>query len=115
MKNIFLLLFSLSLLSCNDDFPKVQKVEETVTISQTDKLEFLLSKGIPNEGGFSISQQAGNFTISEIQHLENGVFYVYAPEEGFTGTDLVKIKREDSNGAEVFSKTITTLNIKVTK
>lgn len=115
MKNFIFIILSLVLTGCNNDFPEMEKVEETVTISPTDRLEFPLAKAIPVEGGFSIAQQAKNYSVSEIRYLENGVFYVYAPAEGFTGKDVVKIKREDSNGAEVYSETITTLNIKVTE
>lgn len=115
MKKLSLLIISLMLFACNSEGPDSEKVEETITISQTDKMEFLLATAIPIEGGFSIAEQPEHFTISEIQHQEQGIYYVYKPEEGFTGTDIVKIKREDSNGAEIYSETITTLKINVTE
>lgn len=115
MKKLSLLLISLFLFACNNEASDSEKVEETITIAQTDKLEFLLATAIPIEGGFSIAEQPEHFTISEIQHREQGIFYVYKPEEGFTGTDFVMIKREDSNGAEIYSETITTLTINVTE
>lgn len=115
MKKFVLIIFCLSLWSCSDNSKENEKTEKTVTISRTDKLEFPLAKAIPIEGGYSIAQQAKNYSVSEIRYGEKGVFYVYAPKEGFTGTDLVKIKREDSNGAEVYAETITTLNIEVTE
>lgn len=115
MKKFVLIVFSIVLFSCNSDSPEVEKSEENLSISKTDTLEYFLAKAMPVEGGFSISQQANNFSISEIQHRENGVFYIYAAEEGFTGNEVVKITRKDSDGAKVYSETISVLNIEVTE
>lgn len=98
---------------CDGDSIPTEKVQETYNISNDEDIEFLLSTGIPIEGSFSVHEQAKQFEISEIQHKDEGVFYIYSPKPGFTGTDMVKIKREDSNGAEVYSQTITTLRITV--
>lgn len=114
MKKLSLLLISFLIFACNNEFPDSEKAEETVSISNTETLDFLLATAIPVEGGYSIAEQPKHFVVSEIQHREQGIFYVYQPIEGFRGTDLVKIKREDSNGAEIYSTTITTLNIQVT-
>ncbi|MFD2517302.1 hypothetical protein [Salinimicrobium flavum] len=77
-------------------------------------MEFFLASARPVEGRFSITTQAEHFTVSEIQHRDQGVCYVYKPEEGYTGADLVEIKRADSDGANIYSETITTFTIKVT-
>ena len=108
------MLLAFILLSCAADNSSEAEKQETFSISNSETVEFLLSKAIPIEGGYSISKQAERYSVSEIQYKENGIFYVYAPEEGFTGTDIVEIKREDSNGAEVYSVTKTKLTIKVT-
>ncbi|WP_324720128.1 hypothetical protein [Salinimicrobium sp. HB62] len=114
LKWILLLLCTFSL-ACNSDAIKTEKAEESFTISNSENLEFLLSPGIPIEGGFSIYEQAEHFEVSEIQIKDKGVVYLYTPEAGFTGTDIVKIKREDSNGAEIYAQTITTIKINVTE
>lgn len=116
MKKIILFAISLIFLACeNKTSVETEAPEETISISKADTLEHLLSKAIPTEGGFSISEQAAHAVLSEIKHREQGIFYVYAPESGFTGTEVVKIKRADSNGAEIFSETIITLEIEVTE
>lgn len=116
MKKYLILIFCLALLACNSNnsVPTEENVEN-LTVSTSGTLEFLLATAIPVEGGYSISQQAEHFKVSEIRHKQEGIFYFYEPEEGFTGKDVVKIKRADSNGAEIISETITTINIKVTK
>lgn len=114
MKNFIFIFLSSVLFSCNDKSPDTSKTEEIYSISRTETLEVLLATAIPIEGGYSISKQAENFEVSEIQYRDKGIYYVYAPEDGYAGTEVVKIKREDSNGAEVYAETITTLNIKVT-
>ena len=116
MKNlafIFLLLLSTrcSTADVNEDVVK----EKTVQISKSGTFEFFLASGIPIEGGFSISQQAEHFLVSEIQSRESGLYYVYVPEENFSGTDVVKILSESSNGAEIYAESTTVLTIKVTK
>jgi hypothetical protein len=116
MKLKFILLaLSSFVLACNSDSIKTERAEESLTISNSENLEYQLSTGIPIEGGFSILEQAEHFELSEIQIKGGGVVYLYTPEAGFTGTDIVKIKREDSNGAEVYAQTITTINITVTE
>ncbi|WP_029033122.1 hypothetical protein [Salinimicrobium terrae] len=115
MRNFVLVLISLFILSCNDDSLKSEKVQETYTVSNTETLEILLTTAIPVEGGYSVAEQPQHAVLSEVQYQEKGIFYVYKPEKGFTGIDVVKIKREDSNGAEVYAETITTINIKVTE
>ena len=116
MKKALLLFFCLSLFSCQEKGTlPTEEVQEKVTISNSEILEFLFSTAIPVEGGFSIVEQPENYTTSEIQHRQEGIFYIYKPEPGFTGEDMVKIKRADSNGAEIISETITTLNIEVTE
>jgi hypothetical protein len=116
MKKILLFAISLIFLACeNKTSEETEAPEETLSISKADTLEYRLSKVIPTEGGFSISEQAAHAVLSEIQYREQGIFYVYAPETDFRGTEVVKIKRADSNGAEIFSETITTLEIEVTE
>ena len=115
MKMLLLVVLSVFLLSCNEDSLKSEKIQETYSISKTETLEILLATAIPIEGGYSIAEQPQHAVLSEVQYQDKGIFYVYKPEEGFTGVDVVKIKREDSNGATVYSETITTLKIEVTE
>lgn len=115
MKNFGIIIIVFSLFACNSDSLETEIVQETVSISKTETLEFFLALAMPVEGGFSLTEQGEHFSVSEIQHRDQGVYYIYKPEEGFTGEDLVKIKRADSNGAKIYSETITTLNIKVTE
>ena len=116
MKAKFLLfIITIFALGCDGDSIKTEKVQEDFTITNSEDLEVLLSTGIPIEGGFSIHEQAKRFEVSEIQINDKGVVYLYTPEPGFTGTDIIKIKREDSNGAEIYAQTITTLKITVTE
>lgn len=116
VKRLALLMTTLAFLACDkgDSLP-TEEVEKNFTISSTDSLKFLLSEGIPREGGFCITEQAEHFVMSEIQYRENGLFYVYLPEKDFTGEDLVKIKREDSNGSKIYAQQVTTLKIQVTE
>ncbi|NJW53850.1 hypothetical protein [Salinimicrobium oceani] len=115
MKKLLLLLLILGSVACNDSSVETERSSEEFSITTADTLSFLLSRTIPIEGGYSVAQQAKNYSVSEIQHREGGIFYIYVPEPGFTGTEQVKIKREDSNGAEVFSETITNVTIKVSE
>lgn len=115
MSKYSILVFAFSFFACSGESQQTQKVEETVSISKTETVEFFLARAMPVEGGFSITEQAEHFSVSEIQHREEGVYYIYKPEEGFTGADLVKINRADSNGEKIYSETLTILNIKVTE
>ena len=113
MKKLVLVILSVFLFSCSEDSIPSQKLQETYSISSTETLEILLATAIPIEGGYSISDQAENFRVSEVRYKEHGIFYVYVPKEGFNGTDVVRIKREDSNGATVYAETVTTYKINV--
>lgn len=114
MKKFVILIFCLGILSCESG-PSIptRENEENLSIKASDTLEFVLATAIPIEGGYSIVKQPEHSAISEIQYRQEGIVYIYKPEEGFTGKDLVTIKRADSNGAEIISETITTINIKV--
>ena len=68
-------MISLAFPACDkEDSIPTEEVEKNFTISSADSLKFLLSEGIMREGGFSITEQAAHFVISEIQHRENGLF-----------------------------------------
>lgn len=113
MKNLALIFLSVLLFSCNKESPKSEKIQENYSVSGTGTLEVLLATAIPIEGGFSILEQAEHFNTSEIQYRNEGVFYVYVPRQGFTGIDVVKIKRSDSNGATIYAETISIYKINV--
>ena len=114
MRKYFLVVFCLGLLSCNSGTSiPTEEVGKKMTIAKNDSLQLLLSTAIPIEGGYSISEQAEHFEVSEIRHQQEGIVYIYKPEAGFTGKVVVKIKRADSNGAEIYAQTITTLEISV--
>ena len=115
MKSIVLVIISVFLLGCNGDSIETGKVQDSYSISNTESLEILLSEAIPVEGGYSISNQAKHSNVSEIQYRDKGIYYVYIPEDGFAGEDVVEITRADSNGATVYSKTVTTIKINVTE
>ncbi|MCC8359472.1 hypothetical protein [Salinimicrobium sediminilitoris] len=115
MRNFVFVLISVFLFGCSGDSLKTGKIADTYSVSNTETLEIFLTEAIPIEGGYNISQQAEHFTVSEIQYRDKGIYYVYVPEADFTGEDVVKITRADSNGATVYAKTVTTYNIDVTE
>jgi hypothetical protein len=115
MRNSVFVLISVFLFGCSSDSLKTGKVADNYSVSNTGTLEIFLTEAIPVEGGYSISQQAEHFTVSELQYRDKGIYYVYVPEADFTGEDVVKITRADSNGATVYAKTVTTYEIKVTE
>lgn len=109
-----LIVLSLLLINCSRDSSETEVIGKTLSISTSETLEWQLAKGIPIEGGFAIIEQAEYSSLSEIQNRADGIYYIYTPEAGFKGTDEVKIKRADSNGARVYSETIIVLTIHVT-
>lgn len=115
MKKLALVVLSFFLFSCNGDSLKSEKLNENYSVSNSETLEILLATAIPIEGGYSISQQAEHFEVSEIQFRDRGIYYVYDPEDDFTGEEVVKITRADSNGATVYAETVTTYKINVTE
>lgn len=115
MRNFVFIIISIFLFGCSGESLKAQKVQDAYSISNTETLELLLAEAIPIESGYSISQQAEHFDVSEIQYRDKGIYYVYVPEADFTGEDVVKITRADSNGATVYAKTVTTYKIDVTE
>lgn len=117
MKYLILVISLVLFSSCDQEDSDIEVTykEENAEISNAEIFEIFLSKGIPVEGGFKISQQAEHFSVSEIQYKESGLYYIYVPAENFFGNDVVKILSKSSNGAEVFSETVTTINIKVTE
>lgn len=114
MKNFTLLLIAIVLISCGKEGIDTDRVNINSRIKSTESLEVELG-GIPTEGGVRITRQAENFLISEIDSREEGLFYIYQPEEGFTGTDHVEITRDNSNGFEIYSRTLTILTIEVSE
>lgn len=109
------LLVTFLIFSCDrDDFAK-KPIRIERNISNTKSLGILLSRGMPVECGISITTQEKNYTLSEIRHREEGVFYLYEPKEGFPGTDTVEIPQEHSDGTKVYAQTATKVIISVTE
>lgn len=76
--------------------------------------KYQLMEGIPVEGGPVITQEPEHAVLSKIERSD-GVYYVYQPEAGFTGTDEVEITNNISNGAETVAQTILKLTIEITE
>ena len=77
-----------SLFSCSND--DVNVTTENVTISNSETYQYNLG-GFGDEEGVKISKQAEHYEISELNRSET-IVYIYKPEEGFSGSDLVKIE-----------------------
>ena len=110
-----LLVLAFLIFSCSENNLAENSTRIERNIKSTEDLAILLAPGMPVEGGISITTQAKNYTLSEIQHREEGVFYHYEPEEGFTGNDIVEITQKHSDGARVYAQTIPKVIINVTE
>jgi len=88
MKKTFLILALIfSFYSCSSD--DVNVTTENVNISNLESYEYDLG-GFGDEDGARISKQAEHYVISELKRNET-IVYTYKPEQGFYGSDLVKI------------------------
>ena len=89
MKKVsIILILSIILFSCSKD-DDINVTTENISISNTETYEYDLG-GFGDEDGARISKQAEHFEISELNRNET-IIYTYKPEEGFIGSDLVKI------------------------
>ncbi len=125
MKKIFSLLVLALFFACsennsvNEDVKQTME-EETFTISTKTsedlKHRYLLMEAFPTEGGPKITADAQHAAFSEIEYQQDGIFYVYQPEEGFTGTDEVEITHYISaGGPEMTASKVVKLKIEVSE
>lgn len=116
MKILAILFTTFVFFSCsNDSAENHEKNQEHFNISNTEILKVFVAEGMPVEGGISITTHPKHSVVSEIQHQESGVVYVYEPKEGFTGNDYIEITSNHSDGARVYSKTITAITVTVSE
>src|SRR5690554_4602418 len=88
-KASIILILSIILFSCSKD-DDINITTENISITNTETYEYDLGHfGI--EEGARISKQAEHFEISELNRNET-IVYTYKAEEGFVGSDLVKIE-----------------------
>lgn len=87
--------------------------EISVKASGNVQHRYQLMENFPTEGGPVITEEPEHAVLSEIKYGEGGIYYVYQPEAGFTGTDEVEITNNISNGAEIVAQTILKLTIEV--
>lgn len=121
MKNFLLLISLVVLSSCaSNDIPEetenITYIEKyfTMKAAEPEAYPFLLMENFPIEGGPVISKEPEHALVSEIERTENGIFYKYKPEEGFTGRDMVEISHMISaGGPNMYPESITTINITV--
>ena len=116
MKKCLFILSVFFFASCTSsvDEPNREVETQTHSISQSEVLEIPLG-GMPVEGGVGISKEPNHAAMSEINHEDSGLVYSYKAEPGFTGTDYVEITRNNSDGAKIYSTTITAITITVTE
>ena len=90
MKKVFLImLLTFGAFSCSND-DDISVTTESVNISNSETYQYDLG-GFGDEDGARISKQAGHYEISELNRNET-IIYTYKAEEGFSGSDLVKIE-----------------------
>lgn len=120
---IFILFFGIIMGSCSNSEGE-NEIKETINkdtweislkASENIQHKYLLMEAIPIEGGPQITNEPENSIISELSYEEDGIYYLYQPKSGFTGTDKVEITNRHSNGFEVYAQTILILNIEVSE
>jgi len=93
----FFVLVGLSLFSigCSDVEPEYELVSDVSLLVNQEYVE-LLYNGISSERGYSIVEQAKNYSVSEIRYVARPssaeVQFIYKPKEDFIGKDIVVIK-----------------------
>lgn len=123
MNKILLLILSVIMLSCSEkagdnDLEKRYR-EDTflISVKATDNVEqkYLLMENFPTEGGPVITKDPDHASVSEIEY-SSGIYYVYKPKDGFTGTDRVEITNNISaGGKEIIAQDILRLTIEVSE
>ncbi|MBK6266780.1 hypothetical protein JKA74_17180 [Marivirga sp. S37H4] len=106
MKTLSIFIFTILIMTaCNNnkdrskiDSENIDQVSLEVPSGET--LRYQLATGIATEGGFSISSQPKNYSVSKIEwnNSENQLEYIYQSKEGFTGKVNVEIIEEISIG-----------------
>lgn len=123
MKRIVSLLLLVLVFACSEKNENEEEItksyeDDTFTISlktsEDLKHQYLLSESFPTEGGYVITKEPEYAAFSKIEYKQEGIFYVYQPEQGFTGTDEVEITNNISaGGPEPVAQTILELQIEV--
>ncbi len=123
MKNalvLCMLFFGIIFTGCSnneDDDIKKTYSEDTweisTKVSEDTQYKYQIMENYPTEGGPVITKEPDNAKVSELRR-DAGIYYVYEPETGFTGTDEVEITNNISaGGSEIVAKNILTLKIVV--
>ncbi|WP_189605620.1 hypothetical protein [Salinimicrobium marinum] len=87
--------------------------EISAKASEDTQHKYQIMENYPTEGGPVITKKPNNAKVSELRR-DAGIYYVYEPETGFTGTDEVEITTNISaGGSEIVAKNILTLKIVV--
>lgn len=121
MKKSLLLIIALIIAGCSNrrDGNDTKKTSSedlwkiSTKASENVQHRYQLMENFPIEGGPVITEEPEHAVVSEIEYSEDGIYYVYQPEAGFTGTDEVEISNNISNGAEIVAQTIFKLTIEV--
>lgn len=121
MKNALLLVIGLMIAGCgnshNEDGIKKTIDKDVWKISRNTannaQHRYQLMENFPIEGGPLITEEPEHAAVSEIEYAQEGIYYVYEPRAGFTGTDNVEITNNISNGAKIVAQTILKLRIEV--
>ncbi len=88
-------------------------VTETAILSAGQVFNYTIATAIPVEGETRISQQAANFTLSEITTGNPGLVYHFQPAPGFLGSDFVEITHTYGNGGGVAGRVVIRIFISV--
>lgn len=90
MKTInLILILTILLFSCSND-DDINVTTENITIANTETYEYDLG-GFGDEDGARISKQAEHYELSQLNRNET-IIYTYKPQEGYLGSDKVKIE-----------------------
>lgn len=88
-KASFVLILSIILFSCSKD-DEVHVTTEHINISNTETYQYDLGQ-FGFEDGAIISKQAEHYELSELNRNET-IIYTYKSQEGYLGSDKVKIE-----------------------
>lgn len=114
-----MLFFGIVLTGCSnnkvDNNIKKTYTEDTWEISskasENTQYKYQIMESFPTEGGPVITKEPKNAEVSELRR-DAGIYYVYDPEPGFTGTDEVEITNNISaGGSQIVAKNILKLKI----
>ncbi len=117
MKKLLLFFVCSLMIACSAEKPDESIKVASLTIKNTETVEYKyqIMGAFPTEGGPQITKHPKHYSVSKLDWHESGIFYLFTPEAGFTGTVTIEITNFLHNGAEVYDKEVTKLTIKVTE